>query len=90
MGAQQAIAEAFDHYAIIAACITDGAYRTSPGHVVHAGKGVSRIGALNEKGRQAESAVLEQLQQMDLVTEHCRTFIRRYGISWPLILLLMA
>ena len=71
MGAQQAIAEAFDHYAIIAACITDGAYRTSPGHVVHAGKGVSRIGALNEKGRQAESAVLEQLQQMDLVTEHC-------------------
>jgi len=71
MGAQQAVAEKYDRYAIVAACITDGAFRSEPGHVIHAGKGISRVGALNAKGKAVESAVIEQLKQMDLVIEHC-------------------
>ncbi|WP_051227825.1 ketopantoate reductase family protein [Oceanospirillum beijerinckii] len=71
MGAQQAVADAYSNYAIIAACITDGAYRTEPGHVIHAGQGLSRIGALNEKGKTVEQDVIAQLMQMDLVIEAC-------------------
>lgn len=71
MGAQQAVAEAFSDYAIIAACITDGAYRSRPGHVVHAGRGISRVGALNDKGKAAEHRILDQLNRMALDVEAC-------------------
>ena len=71
MGSQQAVAEKYPEFAIIAACITDGAYRTEPGHVIHAGQGVSRIGALNAAGAQVWQEVVKDLEQTDLIIEAC-------------------
>lgn len=69
MGAQQKIAEQFDDYAILAACITEGAYLAQPQHVIHAGKGLTRMGGLNPKGQAVEQAIVAQLQQTALQIE---------------------
>jgi len=71
MGSQQAVAEAYPEYAIVAVCITDGAYRTEPGHVIHAGQGISRVGALNTLGQNVWRQVVEDLEQTDLIIEAC-------------------
>jgi 2-dehydropantoate 2-reductase len=46
MGSQQAVAAAFPAASVYAASSTEGAYRTAPDRVVHAGRGVTRIGRL--------------------------------------------
>jgi 2-dehydropantoate 2-reductase len=46
MGSQQRIAEAFPRANVYAASSTEGAYRPAPGEVVHAGRGMTRIGRL--------------------------------------------
>lgn len=71
MGSQQAVAETYPEYAIVAACITDGAYRTEPGHVIHAGQGISRVGAFNPAGQQVWRQVVKELEQTDLIIEAC-------------------
>ena len=71
MGSQQAVAKRYPQYALIAVCITDGAYRTGPGQVVHAGQGISRVGALNAKGDACLQQVVRDLKQTDLVIEAC-------------------
>lgn len=46
MGSQEAVADAFSHLNVHAATTTEGALRRSAGHVVHAGRGTTRIGLL--------------------------------------------
>lgn len=46
MGSQQAVVRAFPGCSIYAASTTEGAYRPAPGCVVHAGRGITRIGRL--------------------------------------------
>lgn len=46
MGPQEAIARAYPHLSVYAASSTEGAYRPAPDTVVHAGRGVTRIGRL--------------------------------------------
>ncbi|OPX55850.1 2-dehydropantoate 2-reductase [Oceanospirillum multiglobuliferum] len=69
MGAQQTIAAQFEQYAVLAACITDGAYLENSQHVIHAGKGLTRIGGLNQKGQAVEQQIAEQLQKTALQVE---------------------
>lgn len=47
MGSQEAIVERFPSLNIHAASSTEGAYRESPDRVVHAGRGLTRIGPMN-------------------------------------------
>lgn len=46
MGSQDEIAAVFPELRLHAACSTEGAFRPDPGTVVHAGRGITRIGAL--------------------------------------------
>lgn len=46
MGSQQAVAAAFPELSVYAASSTEGAYRPAPDTVVHAGRGITRIGRL--------------------------------------------
>ena len=46
MGFQQEVVESYPQQTVIGGITTDGAYRSSRFHVVYAGKGVSRFGAL--------------------------------------------
>ncbi|RFA24499.1 hypothetical protein CAI21_21410 [Alkalilimnicola ehrlichii] len=55
MGSQEAIAEALPDVSVYAASSTEGAYRPEPGAVVHAGRGITRIGRL--QGAEADWAV---------------------------------
>ncbi|WP_051206452.1 ketopantoate reductase family protein [Oceanospirillum maris] len=71
MGAQQAIAEKYPDHPVIAVCITDGAYRTDPGHVIHAGQGISRVGAMNALGKAVQADLVNELSKTDLVIESC-------------------
>lgn len=47
MGSQEAIAQQFPALGIHAASSTEGAYREPPDTVVHAGRGITRIGRMN-------------------------------------------
>jgi 2-dehydropantoate 2-reductase len=47
MGSQEAIVNRFPAISIHAASSTEGAYRESPDTVVHAGRGITRIGRMN-------------------------------------------
>lgn len=47
MGSQEAIVNAFPHVSVYAASSTEGAYRESADVVVHAGRGLSRIGHMS-------------------------------------------
>jgi len=46
MGSQEAVAAAFPGMSVYAASSTEGAYRPAPDSVVHAGRGITRIGRL--------------------------------------------
>lgn len=46
MGSQDAIAAAYPQLSVYAASSTEGAYRPGPNSVVHAGRGITRIGRL--------------------------------------------
>lgn len=46
MGSQQAVVDAFPGLSVYAASSTEGAYRPRPDRVVHAGRGITRIGRL--------------------------------------------
>jgi 2-dehydropantoate 2-reductase len=46
MGSQEAVTAAFPQASIYAASSTEGAYRPAPDQVVHAGRGITRIGRL--------------------------------------------
>lgn len=46
MGSQEAVATAFPQASIYAASSTEGAYRPAPDRLVHAGRGITRIGRL--------------------------------------------
>ncbi len=48
MGSQERVLRRFPGARIAAATTTEGAYRTAPQRVVHAGRGITRIGALNQ------------------------------------------
>jgi 2-dehydropantoate 2-reductase len=48
MGSQEAVARRFPRARISAATTTEGAYRTAPDSVVHAARGLTRIGSLND------------------------------------------
>lgn len=47
MGSQDAIAAAYPRLSVYAASSTEGAYRLGPDSVVHAGRGITRIGRLH-------------------------------------------
>ena len=48
LGSQYDIIKAFPKNPIYAAVTTEGANKSSPGHIIHAGKGITKIGPLNE------------------------------------------
>ncbi|MCC5857905.1 MAG: 2-dehydropantoate 2-reductase [Ectothiorhodospiraceae bacterium] len=48
MGSQARVLQRFPQARISAATTTEGAYRTAPHRVVHAARGITRIGALNQ------------------------------------------
>ena len=56
MGSQQNIAKKFSQYAVYACSSTEGAYKMDAHTLMHAGKGVNHIGAMNAKARQSELA----------------------------------
>jgi len=50
LGSQDAVAAALPGHAVHAACTTEGAWRRDAGTVVHAGRGITRVGALQGGG----------------------------------------
>jgi len=63
LGSQQDIAEQFPHIRLFACSSTEGVYKPDSRTVVHAGKGVNKIGAMNQY------ATLEALQEW--LPSHC-------------------
>jgi len=55
LGSQHAILEAFPNNAIFAAVTTEGVNRVSPSKVIHAGQGLTSIGALNAQVDNADT-----------------------------------
>ncbi len=70
MGAQQTVAERFPDAAVYAAVTTEGAYRTGPQQVVHAGTGLSWLGPMNDNARQAGAAPLQALLNLELKSRY--------------------
>ncbi|OMH30347.1 ketopantoate reductase family protein [Motiliproteus sp. MSK22-1] len=66
MGPQQETAKRFPNTAIYAGTTTEGAYRTGPQQVVHAGKGYSWFGPINEKAQQLGQAPVSALLNLEL------------------------
>ena len=56
MGSQKNIAKAFSQYAVYACSSTEGAYKVDANTLIHAGKGVNHIGAMNDKAHHNELA----------------------------------
>lgn len=78
LGSQHRILDAFPGIPIFAAVSTEGVNRQAKGHLVHAGKGLTRIGSLNEAARETHGL------------EHCLSVLRQPGITlqpetniWP-------
>ncbi|WP_111496641.1 ketopantoate reductase family protein [Marinobacter bohaiensis] len=58
MGSQQTIRDRFGpHHPVLAASTTEGAYIASEGHLVHAGRGTTWLGGLNDSGRASVDTV---------------------------------
>ena len=66
MGPQQETAKRFPNTAIYAGTTTEGAYRTGPQQVVHAGKGLSWFGPINEKARKLGQDPISGLLDLEL------------------------
>ncbi|MFV1872526.1 MAG: ketopantoate reductase family protein [Oleiphilus sp.] len=71
LGSQNKIVECFANTAIFAAVSTEGVNRQADGTLVHAGKGLTRIGPLNEAAKRGScyQQCLAALSQAGLTTE---------------------
>jgi 2-dehydropantoate 2-reductase len=56
LGSQHAISDAFEHIQLYACSSTEGAYKKDAHTLVHAGKGINSIGALNDSAQQSHLA----------------------------------
>ncbi|BES71837.1 putative 2-dehydropantoate 2-reductase [Marinobacter nanhaiticus D15-8W] len=66
MGSQQAIAARFSSVPILAASTTEGAYIDAAGELIHAGRGQTWVGALNECAHSHVATAAEQLGRSGL------------------------
>lgn len=69
MGSQQAIANRYPQCPVLAASTTEGAYIDDQGQLIHAGKGVTWVGTLNEAGRTCVDETVRQLGYSGLTIE---------------------
>lgn len=76
LGCQQAIADLWPDRPVLAASTTEGANRPATGHLVHAGRGQTWVGGLNDQGRGHLTSVVEKLSDSALVV-HADTDIQR-------------
>lgn len=70
MGPQQKIAEQFPNNPVYCGTTTEGAYRTGPQQVIHAGLGQTWIGPLNEKAQSAGQSMINDLFGLALTTHY--------------------
>ena len=68
LGPQLDLAGQYPNRPILAASTTEGAYRPQPDRVIHAGRGETWLGGLNEPGKHWESRVAEILARTGLDT----------------------
>jgi 2-dehydropantoate 2-reductase len=77
MGQQQQLANQLPEIAVYAGTTTEGAYRTGPQQLVHAGRGASWIGPMNALACSQDRAVLDSLLQLPLTTDYDDRIINR-------------
>ncbi|MEH6470233.1 MAG: 2-dehydropantoate 2-reductase [Halopseudomonas sp.] len=77
MGQQQQAAELLPDIALFAGTTTEGAYRLPPNKLIHAGRGESWIGPINETARNLGATALDRLQQLPLKTGYDEAIINR-------------
>ncbi|MCW9051026.1 MAG: 2-dehydropantoate 2-reductase [Motiliproteus sp.] len=70
MGNQQSVAELFPNSAVYAGTTTEGAYRTGPHQVVHAGRGKTWFGPFNKAANDQGGEPLQALLDLDLVSDY--------------------
>lgn len=69
MGFQQQVVQRYPKLTVIAGITTEGAYRYSRFHVVHAGKGMSRFGALSLVSEQTVNQLRSCFDSLSLAVE---------------------
>jgi 2-dehydropantoate 2-reductase len=69
MGFQQSVVRRYPELEVIGGITTDGAYRRSRFHVVHAGKGISRFGALSPVSEKTINRLRECFDRLPLTVQ---------------------
>jgi len=78
LGSQHAILEAFPNNPVLAAVTTEGVNRVSPSKVIHAGQGLTSIGALNH-----QAATIDSLNLCFSLLAHPGIDIKKTENIWP-------
>ncbi len=77
MGPQQRLAEQFSQAPVYAGTTTEGAYRTGPQQVVHAGHGETWLGPLNTTAAALDATPLAELLALELPSRYDRDISTR-------------
>ncbi|MDX1589346.1 MAG: 2-dehydropantoate 2-reductase [Oleiphilaceae bacterium] len=77
MGSQQAVADAFPQRPILAATTTEGANRSGPGRVVHAGAGETWLGPLTDSAGEQAPWLADRLREAGFEASACRNIQER-------------